>query len=275
MSMLTFEEAVGQVKRDGYCLLRAVYDKATMKEAREKVEWWNERCKDSVSDDVPYLNVNQLSLYSPHVKDVFFLRLLFEPQIVEDILIHFMNDRWFKQIPADKPNYILRSLVARSTNKITPMHIDSFIPYLSEHVLIMQYSIILEDQTTDNGCTVVVPGSHLSGEYTTQEAFKDAVPIESEAGDVVMWDSRLWHGTPENHTEGTRWALIATFCRWWIKQHFNTTQTLPQEIYEQLSDSQKAVLGFCSIPHRDETEGIDLKRGYGSLLPDVRGYRTA
>ena len=48
---------------------------------------------------------------------------------------------------------------------------------------------------------------------------------------------------------------------------------MPQEIYEKLSDDQKAVLGFCTIPQWDETTGIDLKRGYDSLLEDVRGYR--
>ena len=139
----------------------------------------------------------------------------------------------------------------------------------------MQYTILLEDQDEANGCTVVVPRSHLSGEYTTREAFKNAIALEANAGDVIAWDSRLWHGTTENKTSGTRWAIIATFCRWWMKQHFNVIQSLPQGIYEKLSDSQKAVLGFCSIPHLNEREGIDLKRGYDSLLPDVRGYRPA
>jgi len=50
------------------------------------------------------------------------------------------------------------------------------------------------------------------------------------------------------------------------KQMFKTTENLPQEIYERLTDSQKAVLGFCSIPDNNESEGIDMKRGYDSLL---------
>ena len=185
----------------------------------------------------------------------------------------FLNDRWFKQIPQDQPNYTLRSFIARSSNNLLPMHIDSFLPYEGPHVFIMQYSIILQDQNTENGCTVVVPRSHLVGEYATQESFNDAVPIESEAGDVVIWDSRLWHGTRENSTEDMRWAIIATWCRWWLKQHWNIPQNLPQEIYSQLSDSQKAVLGYCTISPNDEAHGIDLKRGYDSLLPDVRDYR--
>ncbi|MFW6027497.1 MAG: phytanoyl-CoA dioxygenase family protein, partial [bacterium] len=177
------------------------------------------------------------------------------------------------QIPRNEPNYLLRSFIARSSNKKLPMHLDSFVPYLGNHVIIMQASIVLEDQSAANGCTVVVPGSHLYGRYTTQDAFREAVPVESKAGDIVIWDSRLWHGTTENRSGKTRWAMVGTFCRWWMKQHWNITQNLPQEIYEQLTDSQRAILGFCSIPARDETTGIDLKRGYDDLLPEVSAYR--
>ena len=45
-----------------------------------------------------------------------------------------------------------------------------------------------------------------------------------------------------------------------------------------MSNSQtakKAIMGFCSIPYDDETAGIDMKRGYDSLLTDVSGYRPS
>jgi ectoine hydroxylase-related dioxygenase (phytanoyl-CoA dioxygenase family) len=266
-------EAIEKLSRDGYCHLRGVYSEERIDEALAKVEDWYERSKDSTSVDVPFLNRDQPTVYSLQNKEIFFLDLLFEADVFQDILVHFLNDRWYKQIPEGDPNYILRSYIARSSNKKLPMHIDSFVPYKGSHPFIMQGSIVLEEQNAENGCTVVVPGSHLSGEYTTQEAALDAVPLESKKGDVVIWDSRLWHGTTENASGGTRWAIIATFCRWWVKQHFNIPYTLPQEIYAQLTDSQKAVLGFCSIPPVDETERIDLKSGYDGLLPDVSMYR--
>ncbi|HEV3473271.1 MAG TPA: phytanoyl-CoA dioxygenase family protein, partial [Actinomycetota bacterium] len=220
-----------------------------------------------------FLNRDQPTVYSLQSKEIFFLDVLFEADVLQAVLTHFLNDRWYKQIPEGEPNYILRSYIARSSNKKLPMHIDSFVPYQGAHPFIMQCSIILEDQSAENGCTIVVPGSHLSGEYTTQEAASRAIPLESEKGDVVIWDSRLWHGTTENASGATRWAMIATYCRWWVKQHFNIPYTLPQDIYAQLTDSQKAVLGFCSIPPLDETERIDLKSGYDALLPDVSMYR--
>ena len=99
------------------------------------------------------------------------------------------------------------------------------------------------------------------------------MPIESAPGDVVIWDSRIWHGALENHSGHSRWALIATYMRWWIKQSFETTRTLPQDFYQRLSPSQKAVLGFCSAPWKDETHGVDMKRGYDELPDSVEEFR--
>ena len=273
MPTANVENLIQQIETDGYCKIPQVYRPEQVQKALALAGEWKERAERSLSDNVPYLNRNQPMVYNLQNKDFYFLELLFEPPFLQKVLTHFLNDIWFKQIPQDEPNYILRSYLARSSSGTLPMHIDSFVPYMGNHCFVMQASIILEDQNETNGCTVVVPGSHTRGRYTTQESFGEALPIESQAGDLVLWDSRLWHGTKANTSGGTRWALIATFARWWIKQAFEINRSLPQSIYDKLTDSQKAVLGFCSIPYADETKGIDMKRDYDSLLADVAGYR--
>ena len=90
------------------------------------------------SDRVPFLNRDQDLVYNLQNKDPFFLELLFEPPILEAILKHFLNDPWFRAVPKDDPNYILRAFVARSSRGRLPMHIDSFIPYAGPCVYIMQ-----------------------------------------------------------------------------------------------------------------------------------------
>ena len=136
-----------------------------------------------------------------------------------------------------------------------------------------QVARVLEAQTPQRGCTIVVPRSHLSDRYADQSAMAQAVPIETRAGDIVIWDSRLWHGALGNTTGASRWSLIATFVRWWIKQNFDVTGTLPESIYRQLTDDEKAVLGYCSLPPRDEHERTDMKTGHGQLKPTVAAYR--
>ncbi len=267
------QDYIAKIERDGYCYIPQVFARDEIDEALALVRQWYAHTVERQSDRMPFLNKDQPMVYNLQAKELVFLRMLLHTDVLQDILLHFLNDRWFTAIPPGEPNYILRSFLARSSNDQMPMHIDSFVPYQGPYVFIMQCSIILEDQTEQNGCTVVVPGSHLAAEYATQDAFQNARPIESCAGDVVFWDSRLWHGTRANQSGGTRWAMIATFCRWWMKQAFDIPGNLPQDIYDQLTNREKAILGFCSVPYDNETYGIDMKRSYDLLPHQVADYR--
>lgn len=269
----TASECIAAIERDGYCYVPQVFSQDQVAGALALVRGWYDRTVATQSERMPVLNRDQPMVYNLQSKDVHFIRMVLGSELIETILIHFLNDRWFTSIPAEAPNYILRSFLARSSNYQMPMHIDSFVPYTGRHVYIMQCAIALEDQTKDNGCTVLVPGSHLSGEYCRQDSFETALPVEARAGDLVFWDSRIWHGARPNRTTGTRWAMIATFCRWWIKQAFDIPGNVPQDIYDALTDREKAVLGYCSVPYDNEVYGIDMKRGYQLLPKHVADYR--
>jgi len=259
------QQAIKDIDTLGYSRLTGVYSAGDVQRALELLNLWRDKTKDQLAP-TPFLDSGQTVVYHLQNKDIFFLRLLFASKEIEKILIHYLNDVWYKQIPAGQPNYILRAYGARSSNHALPLHIDSYVPYMGSHIFSLQYSIVLEDQDETNGCTIVVPGSHKSGEYADQSALKDAIPIPSKAGDVVIWDSRLWHGTTANISGKTRWAMVATFVRWWIKQVSNVTGSLPKDIYERLNNKEKSILGFCSIPPDNEFKGIDMKAGYDDLI---------
>jgi hypothetical protein len=193
--------------------------------------------------------------------------ILFASQQIERLLLHFLNDTWYHRIPPDAPNYILRALVARSGLGPLPLHIDSFVPYAGDHVISMQYAILLEPMSARNGATLFVPGSHRAGRYAEPSDLAQAVAVEAAPGDVLVWDSRIFHGAASNPDAVSRWALVATFTRWWVKQAFDITGTLPASFYERLTPAQRSVLGYCSTPHADEFEGIVTQRGYESLPP--------
>lgn len=254
-----------QIKKDGYCVLPQVLSQNQVNNFLTKIKELYKETKDKICQDTPYLNTNQPNVYNLQNKDINFIKLLFDNKEIEHILIKHLNDKWYKQIPQDQPNYILRSFGARSSNSALPLHIDSFIPYQGEEVIAMQMVIVLEDMSIENGCTVVIPGSHQIGEYADNTKFNDATPLLLKAGDIAIWDSRIWHGTTNNKTEDTRWTIIATFTRWWIKQHFDITKALPEEIKNQLSQKEKSILGFASVPYLSEYEGIEMKKGYNEL----------
>lgn len=102
-------------------------------------------------------------------------------------------------------------------------------------------------------------------EYADDSVWDQCIPIEAKAGDLYIQDGRLWHGTLPNTTDSTRWALVTTFTRWFIVQHYNLTKTVPDEIIKQLSPKQEHILGFNTQALLGIHEGVDIKKGYENL----------
>jgi len=202
--------------------------------------------------------------------DPFFIDLLVDP-FVRSLLMANLNDPYYRFLPPEAPNYILGYYNARSSGLALDLHIDSQIPNPGDFTWAMQVVFVLDSMNEENGCTVVVPGSHRSGRFTDRE-LTNLKPIIANAGDLVIWDSRLWHGTMENNTGDSRWALIATMTQWWVKQSMDITRALPEHIYQNLSDEQKALLGFCSIPPVSQKDRVNTKCGYDFLKPSVTDY---
>ncbi len=254
---------IQQIEELGYCKLEQVYSAAEMEKTLGLVKEWEKLSPQDMEDGyVPRLNKNNPNCYNLQSKDKYFLDILFKSAELEQILIHFLNDKYYKQIPEDQPNYILRHMGARSSKESLPLHIDSFIPYSNGPTISMQVAIFLEDSTWKNGCTLVLAKSHKSGDYANDSARGFCTALEAKKGDILIWDSRLWHGTSSNYTNETSWRIVATFTRFFIKQMFDITSNMPEAIRKRLTPKQKSICGFSSTPYLDEFQGIDFKRGY-------------
>ena len=209
-------------------------------------------------------------IYSIHNYDKVFLDLLVSP-LIRSVGIAKLNDPYYRFLPPELPNYTLQYFNARSSGLALDLHIDSHIPYISDHLINMQFVFFLEDSTIDNGCTVVVPGSHKSGKYTDRN-LKNVNPIQARAGDLVFWDSRIWHGTLENKLNQSRWALVATLGQWWIKPALDLIRGINPSVYGACSDEQKLLLGFCSVPPVNEFVRNNTKNGYDFLKAKLTDY---
>ena len=219
---------------------------------------------------VPSRDKDDKILYNLQNKHKIYIDLL-GTDLVRAIAMRKLNDEYYRFLPTDKPNYTLHYYNARSSGQKLDLHVDSVIPYLGDRCYNMQFAFCLEDHLPENGCTTVVPGSHKSGRYTDRE-LKHLHYVHAKAGDLVCWDSRLWHGTAENKSKRSRWSLIATVGMWWMKPSMDIPRILPQEIYQQLSDEQKQLLGYCALPPRNEFERNNTKCGYEFLKPSVQDY---
>lgn len=87
--------------------------------------------------------------------------------------------------------------------------------------------VYLEDSTVENGCTHIVPGSHLLPSVGVPQAdgggtwmnehveFADmldqAVPVPLPAGGALMFDGTLFHATGSNNSAISRAAIVLGF----------------------------------------------------------------
>ena len=78
----------------------------------------------------------------------------------------------------------------------------------------------------------------------------------------------MWHGAGENRSSRQSWILVATLQMWWVKQRADIPRMIPAHIFDTLSDRQKVLMGFCSMPPIDEFDSVDPRRGY-DIIPET------
>lgn len=265
-----FEQHRKNISVYGYTWVKNYMGEEMLSRLRSLVDEHFAQVKDAHYEGRPARDARDLRIYNLQRRDKYFIDVLGAP-FMRRMLMELLNDPYYRWIPGDAPNYILQNFNARSSGEALELHIDSRVPAVSDNPWSVQVGFVLNDMTETNGCSVVVAGSHRSGRYTDRD-LEDVTRIHAKAGDLVMWDSRTWHGTEENTDGKERWALFASFCMWWMKQDVNMTRSLPEDIYARLSDEQKQLIGYCSIPPESEFQRINLKCGYDFLKPTVADY---
>lgn len=107
---------------------------------------------------------------------------------------------------------------------------------------------LLDDFTTENGATRVVPGSHNWGK-TPRELMEDPkathpneILLTAPAGTVVIFNSHTWHGGTLNRTTKPRRAMHSYFTRRHNPQQTDQRKYLSPATLARLSDEAKFIL---------------------------------
>ncbi len=154
------------------------------------------------------------------------------------------TDQWWMPQPVKAgEDYIKPSEISRSAA-------SSFVePNLSLGIsppVVANCMWMLSDFSPVNGSTEVVAGSHLTGAHPSQED-QSTYPIiqpEAEAGTLMVFDGRLWHGTGANTGNSDRLGVLTTFCSPQFRQQENQTLGLDRDLWNECSEKLKTRLGF-------------------------------
>ncbi|MBT6512269.1 MAG: phytanoyl-CoA dioxygenase family protein [Alphaproteobacteria bacterium] len=102
----------------------------------------------------------------------------------------------------------------------------------------------ISDFTVENGCTRLMPGSHLSGRHPVPGQAYDCVMAEAPAGSIVAWDGRTWHGASLNTGTAPRVGVTTYWGAPFLRQLMNFTYGLKQEVVEAFDDEERRTHGF-------------------------------
>ena len=101
----------------------------------------------------------------------------------------------------------------------------------------------ITDFRTDNGATLLVPGSHRWPEDRVA-ARDEIVQAEMPAGSVLYWLGGLLHGAGPNSAQDSRYGVILTYSVGWVRQEENQYLDVPAQRLAELSPAVKEMAGF-------------------------------
>ena len=159
------------------------------------------------------------------------------------------------------PQLKLSSLNARSADPNgevpQPLHVDMAAVPDERGYWVCNTVWMLDDFTTENGATRVIPGSHKWGRRP-QDVLEDPLAPHPEeilvlgrAGSIAVMNAHAWHGGTANRSEEPRLALHSFYCRRDLPQQQYQKGLLHPQVQQQLSPQLRWLLALDD-PLNDE-----------------------
>ena len=145
-----------------------------------------------------------------------------------------------------------------SGNAASEPHVDCPI-LLPGYPLRIGVMLPLVDFTDRNGGTTVFPRSQNFETLSESEYGNGAKPLDLKAGDMFIFNARLWHSGGINQTGEWRHALTFNWCRPWMKQYINMPKLLGSGAKQVLGETALRRLGYFSQPPESYEEFYDQR----------------
>lgn len=149
------------------------------------------------------------------------------------------------------------------------LHRDENLPIARpRQELVLNTMWALDDFTTENGATRVIPGSHRWVERGPDEASDEVIQAVMPAGSVMFFVGSVIHGGGANHTDRSRLGVILHYCAGWLRPQENQILAVPKEIVRGLSPRLQELLGYNV--HGNLIGNVDGRHPRKYLIDDRR-----
>lgn len=145
-------------------------------------------------------------------------------------------------------DYIINSFSALNTVKDEPnfsvnIHRD-IKSFSGKFNMMINLLVMLDNFTLEVGPTKLLPRSHkLKRKPTTDFFLNNSISALGEAGDILVFNSNIWHASSLNSSNKPRRAIAITFSKPFVKQLVDYTKLLT--VYENRFDEHmRQILGY-------------------------------
>ena len=236
------EQAMAAVRFNGCCVIDGVLDPGLLEELRPAMYRAQEAIQRELGRErlarAGELGVLRLMLrYDP-----IFFRLLELPEVLAMVdaalaptaILHLQNGFILPSFRADAAPRIFQN----SYHRDFPRALNGYPASINTFFAIDRF-------TRENGATFVVPGTHGTEDVPPESYLeRQAMPVECEAGAMLVFDSTLWHAAGSNTSGRDRLAINQQFTRSWIKQQIDYVRALGADAVQARSSRTQQLLGW-------------------------------
>lgn len=218
--------------RDGVVVVPSVLSPNTVRTLREELE------AAIKEDEIRYPDVfDKGMVHNCMVRGKHMAGLLDNP-----VLNAYLNDAFSNTCIVYA--YQSSSLPPGQKNYGSRIHVDSprFIPGYATNMGVI---FPLDDFTEENGATYYLKGSHRCLDFPEEATFfKKASRACCSAGDMILFNGRLFHAAGANMTGRTRHSLTINICRSYMRQRFDFPRLVPKEVIDSLGNDGRRLIGM-------------------------------
>ncbi|MEU4344016.1 phytanoyl-CoA dioxygenase family protein [Nocardia sp. NPDC023852] len=162
------------------------------------------------------------------------------------------------------PNYLLSMLQVINIlpgEKAQMLHTDDgFYPLPRPRKALGADTIwAIDDFTTDNGATDIIPDSHRLGHEMPEDSERQ--PVVMKAGSCVFFVGTLWHGGGANRSPHPRLAVTAQYCEPWLRPQEAFILSTTRDTVRAVSEDMRRMLGYSiHSPFIGQVDGMHPKR---------------
>jgi ectoine hydroxylase-related dioxygenase (phytanoyl-CoA dioxygenase family) len=236
------EEQSRELKENGYFFLRNQIDE----------EWLNLLSKEIDKAFINHRNIQLMNGNDVNSDGVALHVLLSSPLFIDFLqvlldrgLIKSLQDNFFKS------KCILNSLSALNNLPNQPnfssiVHRDLRF-YSGNFPMMLNCLIMIDDFTIENGGTYLLRGSHLEERKPTdEEFFANADQATGKRGDILVFNSNLWHSSAPNKTKEDRRAIPFTVTKSFMKQLLDYPRAFGYDKMNTFTPEMQQFLGYHS-----------------------------